>query len=51
MTKPATFNPNIAHIETEDGTVFQVLNEDGTDWDEAATRALYDAHEAAQGGD
>ncbi len=33
------FNPNIAHI-TIDGVNYQVLNEDGTDWDEAATKAL-----------
>lgn len=33
------FNPNIAHI-TINGVHYQVLNEDGTDWDEAATRAL-----------
>ncbi len=36
-------NLSIAHIKAEDGTVYQVLNEDGTDWDEAATRALYEA--------
>jgi hypothetical protein len=50
MTMPAidTFNPNIAHITAEDGTVFQVLNESGDDWDEAATRADYDAWLAGQ---
>lgn len=37
------FNPCIAHITLETGRVFQVLNEDGTDWDEAATRALIEA--------
>lgn len=42
------FDPNIAHIEAKDGAVFQVLNAEGDDWDEAATRALYDAHIAAQ---
>lgn len=47
---PDTFNPNIAFITADDGTVFQVLNEDGTDWDEAATRAQYEAYMAAQGG-
>ena len=31
----------IAHITDENGTVYQVLNADGTDWDEEATRALY----------
>lgn len=29
------------------GRRYQVLNEDGTDWDEAATRAAYDAGEGA----
>ena len=42
MTTPATFDPNIAHIRDGDD-VFQVLNEDGTDWDEAATRVTYEA--------
>jgi len=50
MPKPATFNPNIAHITAEDGTVFQVLNEAGDDWDEAATRAEYEAWLAEQDG-
>jgi hypothetical protein len=36
MIYPETYNANIAHIELN-GHVFQVLNEDGTDWDEAAT--------------
>lgn len=46
---PETFNPNVAHIR--DGAhVFQVLKEDGTDWDEAATRAVYEAWKAATGG-
>lgn len=36
------FEPTIAHITDEDGNVYQVLNEDGTDWDEEATRALYE---------
>jgi hypothetical protein len=38
-----TYDPNIAHIAAPDGTVFQVLNANGDDWDEAATRAAYDA--------
>ena len=42
------FDPNIAHITAEDGTVFQVLNENGDDWDEAATRAAYEAYVTAQ---
>ena len=33
---PETFNPNIAHI-ADNGNVFQILTEDGTDLDEAAT--------------
>lgn len=42
-----TYDPNIAHIRHGDH-VFQVLNADGTDWDEAATREVYDAWLAAQ---
>jgi hypothetical protein len=34
---------NIAHITAADGRVFQILNAEGTDWDEAATRALMEA--------
>lgn len=34
-------DPAIAHIVDSDGTVFQVLNADGTDWDEEATRTAY----------
>lgn len=45
---PETFNPSIAHITALDGTVFQVLNEAGDDWDEAATAATYDAYLAQQ---
>ena len=41
-------NENIAHIRDGD-QVFQVLNEAGDDWDEAATRALYEAWLATQG--
>jgi hypothetical protein len=44
---PETFNPSIAHI-TDGDRVFQVLNADGTDWDEAATRAEYEAWKAAK---
>jgi hypothetical protein len=45
---PDTFNPSIAHIR--DGEyVFQVLNEAGDDWDEAATRAEYHAWLAGSG--
>lgn len=41
MPTPETFDPQIAHIRDGDA-IFQVLNEDGTDWDEAATRAQYE---------
>jgi hypothetical protein len=34
-------NPNIAHIQDGD-QYFQVLNAEGTDWDEEATRELYE---------
>lgn len=34
------FNENIAHIRHGEH-VFQVLNESGDDWDEAATAQLY----------
>ena len=44
---PENFNPNIAHIRDGDN-VFQVLNADGTDWDEESTRAAYDAWLASQ---
>lgn len=37
-------NENIAHLIAPDGTKFQVLNEDGTDWDEAATYALLNTY-------
>lgn len=42
MPQPETFDPRIAHIQDGEA-IFQVLNEDGTDWDEAATRAAYEA--------
>jgi|GEM_PF-6145800 hypothetical protein len=45
---PDTFNPSIAHIRHGEH-VFQVLNADGTDWDEAATRAEYQAWLATGG--
>lgn len=37
------YNPNIAHIVAQDGTVFQVLNVTGDDWDEEATRMAYES--------
>jgi ABC-type sugar transport system substrate-binding protein len=39
---PENFNSAIAHIQDGEN-LFQVLNEDGTDWDETATRAAYEA--------
>jgi hypothetical protein len=33
---------NIAYLTGPDGTKYQVLNESGDDWDEAATKALYE---------
>ena len=44
---PDTFNPNIAHIQDGDD-VFQVLNAEATDWDEAATRDAYEAWKASR---
>lgn len=44
---PENFNPNIAHIKDGEN-VFQVLNEDGTDWDETATQAAYAVWKASQ---
>lgn len=37
---------NIAHLITSSGVKVQVLNEEGTDWNEAATRELYNQIEA-----
>ena len=39
-------NPNIAHISCNlCGKQWQVLNEEGTDWDEQATAEQYHAEE------
>lgn len=35
------FVETIAHLTAPDGRKFQVLNAEGTDWDEEATVALY----------
>ena len=40
---PEGFDPNIAHIRDGEN-VFQILNAEGTDWDEAATAAAYQAY-------
>lgn len=39
LFKPQTYDAAIAHIADQDGNIFQVLNESGDDWDEAATKA------------
>ncbi len=46
---PETFNPSVAHIRHGEH-VFQVLNEDGTDWDEGATRTAYETWLSEQDG-
>jgi Fe2+ or Zn2+ uptake regulation protein len=39
-----TFNESIAHIACNTcGKVWQVINEEGTDWDEAKTAELYNS--------
>ena len=40
---PDNFREDIAHIRDGEN-VFQVLNEDGDDWDEAATRTAYERY-------
>ena len=37
---------SIAHLTAPSGKRYQVLNADGTDWDEAATVAAYQKGEA-----
>lgn len=37
-------NPMFPTIQCRCGEVFQVLNQEGTDWDEAATNAAYIQH-------
>jgi len=37
-----------AYLTASDGTRYQVLNEEGNDWDEAATYEAYRAGEAAK---
>ena len=44
---PENFNPSTAHIRDGEN-VFQVLNEAGDDWDESATRAIYEAWKQGQ---
>ena len=38
------FNESIAYITCQCGERFQVVNEDGTDWDAIATADLYNDH-------
>lgn len=38
----------IAYLTAADGTRFQVLNEEGTDWDEEATYAAFKAYVEGQ---
>jgi hypothetical protein len=46
MKEESEVNKNICFIQ--DGKVFfQVLNEDGTDWDEPATKAAYEEWKAS----
>lgn len=41
-----TIREDIAYLTAPDGTRYQVLTEAGDAWDEAATKAAYDAGEA-----
>lgn len=41
------FNQMIAYLTAPDGTVFQVLNEDGSDWNEQATIDQLNAYVAS----
>ena len=45
---PDDFREDIAHI-CDGENVFQVLNESKDDWDEEATRLLYNQHLVQQG--
>jgi hypothetical protein len=47
MTATYEIIESIAHITLEDGREFQVIIPEGTDWDEAATRAAVEAYLAA----
>ena len=42
------FDPTKAYITDSNNNIYQVLLHDGSDWDEAATKALYDAAMAQQ---
>ena len=44
MPEP-TINENIAYLTAPSGKKYQVLNEAGDDWDEAATREAYEKGE------
>ena len=47
MTATYEIIESIAHITLEDGREFQVIIPEGTDWDEAATRAAVEVYLAA----
>ncbi|MCX7759511.1 MAG: hypothetical protein N2169_07920 [bacterium] len=38
------FDKNIAYITCSCGKIFQVINKEGTDWDEQATAQIYYSH-------
>lgn len=42
---PVEVNERIAYLTAPSGRKYQVLNEAGNDWDEAATKAAYDLGE------
>ena len=47
---PAPVDETKSHLVHPDGTKIQVLLPDGSEWDEAATAAAYDAYDASLGG-
>jgi hypothetical protein len=47
MTATVEIIESIAYITLADGRQFQVVIEDGTEWDEAATRAAVEAYLSA----
>lgn len=46
--KPETFVPLYGYIEDQEGNIFQILNEDGSDWDNEATQKEFEAFLAAK---
>jgi hypothetical protein len=47
MTATVEIIESVAYITLEDGRKFQVVIPDGTEWDEAATRAAVEAYLSA----